>query len=206
MFLLDITTVTLSVFIYLLAPIFSLHLVRFLRGWRCLILLPVFAKNAGQEPANPLLVDLVLRVLAGRNVLGQRRAASEDTEIRNRSCGGPVPPATSVVGSPSIQRDPDRLLGSEVGVAGELPQTSGIETAIELGARIAGLWFGGALVFSLGLVEIPLLLVGNEFDGDKGDEEAGDSRVYGGDGGVDARGEQEQVGWCRDGPEKDLSD
>lgn len=120
------------------------------------------------------MVDLVLRVLARRNILSQRRATSENTQIRDRTSSSPVPPAASAVRSPRIQCNPDSLLSGEVRVTRELPEAGGVEAALELGARVAWLWLGGFLVGGFGAVEVPLLLVGDEFDGDQGDEEAGD--------------------------------
>lgn len=138
------------------------------------VLLPVRTKDARQELANPLLVDLVLGVLSSRDVLSQRRAASENAQVCERASSSPVPPATSAVRSPRIQCDPDSLLSSEIGVTGELPETGGIEAALELGASVTLLRLGGFLVGGFGFVVVPLLLVGHESDGDQSDEEARD--------------------------------
>lgn len=53
-------------------------------------------------------------------------------------------------------------------------------------------------------MEIPLLLVGDELDGDQGDESAADCHFRGGHGRVDAGREQEDVGGCGDREEEDL--
>jgi hypothetical protein len=130
------------------------------------ILLPVRTSEAGQELTNPLLVDLVLGILASRNVLSQRRATSEDAQVCKWADSSPVPPAASAVRSPRIQSDPDGLLSSEVGVARELPETGGVEAALKLGASVALRRLGGLLVGGFGFVVVPLLLIGDESCGD----------------------------------------
>jgi hypothetical protein len=130
------------------------------------ILFPVRSQKARQEPSNFLLVNLVLGVLASRNILSQGCATSEDAQVCQRTSSSPVPPAASAVRGPRIQRDPDGLLGGEVGVTRERPETGCVEAAVELRARVAWLRFGGALVGGFGVVEVPLLLVGDELDGD----------------------------------------
>lgn len=87
----------------------------------------------------------------------------------------------------------------------ELPQPAGVEAAVELRARVAGLRLGRALVGAFGLVVVPLLLVGDELDRDEEDEEARDGGVDDGYAGVDAGGEEEEVGGGRDGEEEDLA-
>jgi hypothetical protein len=96
------------------------------------------------------------------------------------------------------------LLGSEVWVTREFPQAGGVEAAVELGARVAWWGFGGALVGGFRFVEVPLLLVGHEGDGDQDNEEAREIDFGGGHGGVQAGDEQEEVGWGCDGEEEDL--
>jgi hypothetical protein len=168
------------------------------------ILLPVFPKDARNTPSNPLLVQLVIRVLASGNVLRQRNASSKDTQVRNRARDSPVEPAAGGVRRPNVERDPDGLLGGEVGVTRELPETSGVEAAVELSARVSGLRFGGALVFGFGGVEVPLLAVGKPLNCDEDDEEAREDVFCRGHGGVQARGQEEDVGGCGDGEEEDL--
>lgn len=90
-------------------------------------------------------------------------------------------------------------------MARELPQPAGVEAAVELRARVAGLRLGRALVGAFGLVVVPLLLVGDELDRDEEDEEARDGGVDDGYAGVDAGGEEEEVGGGRDGEEEDLA-
>lgn len=89
-------------------------------------------------------------------------------------------------------------------MAGELPETGGVEAAVELGARVACLRLGGALVGCFCLVEVPLLLVGDEFDGDQADEEAREGDFDDVHVRVEAGGEEEEVGWGCDGEEEDL--
>lgn len=172
---------------------------------RLAILLPVLSKDTRNTPPDPLLVQLVLGVLASRNVLGQRNAASENAQVGYRTRNSPVPPAASGVRSPDVESDPDGLLGGEVGVARELPETGGVEAAVELGARVAWLRFGGALVGGFRGVEVPLLAVGEPLDCDEDDEEAREDVFGCGHGGVEARGQEEDVGRGGDGEEEDLS-
>ena len=168
------------------------------------ILLPVRTRDAGQELSNLLLIDLVLRVLASGDVLSQRRATSEDAQVRKRAGSSPVPPAASAVRSPRIQSDPDSLLSSKVRVTGELPETSGVEAALKLGASVALRRLGGLLVGGFGFVVVPLLLVGDESCGDQSDEEAGDGDFDGAHSWVEARVHEEEVGWGGDSEEQYL--
>lgn len=171
---------------------------------RLAILFPVRSKNTRQKPSNSLLVKLVLGVLASGNVLSQRRAARENAQVRQRAGSSPVPPAASAVRGPHVQSDPDGLLGGEVGVAREFPEAGGVEAAVELGARVAWLRLCGALVGGFGVVEVPLLLVRDPFDGDQGDKEAGKGHFEGAHGWVQEGDHEEEVGRGCDGEKEDL--
>lgn len=57
------------------------------------------------------------------------------------------------------------------------PETAGVEAAIHLCSGPALRDFGGGLVGVFGLVVVPLLLVGEVFDDDEGDEGAGEEDV-----------------------------
>jgi hypothetical protein len=69
---------------------------------------------------------------------------------------------------PLVQAHPDSLLSGEIGVARPRPETAGVETAVQLLAGVAVVFWclGCGLVFRLRLVEVPLLLVGEELDDD----------------------------------------
>lgn len=91
-------------------------------------------------------------------------------------------------------------------MAREFPQPGGVEAAVELGARVTCLWLGGALVCGFGVVEVPLLLVGDEADSDESDEEAREGDFDGAHGGVEAGDDEEEVGRGCDGEEEDLGE
>lgn len=168
------------------------------------ILFPVFAKDTRQTPPNPLLIQLVLGILASRNVLGQGNASSENAQVCDRTGNSPIPPTASSVRSPDIESNPDGLLGGEVGVARELPQSSGVEAAVELRTRVAWLRLSGALVSGFCGMEVPLLSVGEPLNNNEDDEEAGEDVFDCGHGRVEARGQEEDVGGRCHGEEEDL--
>lgn len=168
------------------------------------VFLPVLSKDARQESANPLLIELVLRVLAGRNGFRQRRTSGENTQVGDGTNCTPVHPAPSTVGTQSVDTNPNGLLSGKVGVAGKLPQPTSVETSVQLRARVARLRFGGALVCGFGLMEIPLLLVGNKFNSDESDKSATDCDFHSRHRRVDAGREEEKIGRCRDREKKDL--
>jgi len=84
------------------------------------------------------------------------------------------------------------------------PETGCYEAAVELLAGVGTLWFCGGLVSLLGLLVVPLLLVGEDFYDDEDEHEAGEDIVVDIKGIFVARGEEEDVGWGRDHEEQEL--
>lgn len=91
-------------------------------------------------------------------------------------------------------------------MTGELPETGGVEAALELGASVALRRLSGFLVGGFGFVVVPLLLVGDKSDGDQSDEEAGDGDLDGVHGRVETRVQEEEVGRRGDSKEEDLKE
>ena len=89
-------------------------------------------------------------------------------------------------------------------MTGELPETSGVEAALELGASVTLRRLGGFLVGGFGFVVVPLLLVGDKGDGDQTDEQARDGDLDSVHGWVETRVHEEEVGWGGDSEEQDL--
>jgi len=89
-------------------------------------------------------------------------------------------------------------------VTGELPETSGVEAALELSASVTLRRLGGLLVGGFGFVVVPLLLVGDESDGDQSNEETGNGDFDSVHGRVQARVQEEEVGRGGNGEEENL--
>lgn len=64
-------------------------------------------------------------------------------------------------------------------MSGPGPKSQGVEAAVELGGCVGVGFrrFGGALVEGFGLVEVPLLLVGEEFEEDEAEDDFGEDLV-----------------------------
>lgn len=90
-------------------------------------------------------------------------------------------------------------------MTGELPETSGVEAALELGASVTLRRLGGFLVGGFGFVVVPLLLVGDESDGDQSNEETGNGDFDSVHGRVEARVQEEEVGRGGDSEEENLN-
>lgn len=84
----------------------------------------------------------------------------EQDQIRHSPDAGPVVVGFRHVAGPGVQKHPNGLLGEEVWVAGEGPETSGEEPAVELmGGEVgAGGDFGGALVGLFGVLKVYILM------------------------------------------------
>lgn len=110
---------------------------------------------------------------------------------------------------PNIQRKPDRLLRRKIRMATPGPEPREDKPTVQIIARedvLVSLWHArGLLVGLFGRLEVPLLLVGEEFQyyekyGDAGESEVVESEL----GGRGKRVEQEEdVAWRGDGEEEE---
>lgn len=134
-------------------------------------------RQAGDEAADTSLVVTVFRILAGTDGLGELDTALEDEEQAKNAEASPLDEGLGAVAVPQVQSEPDGLLGGEVGVARQRPQAGDSESTLQiLGGELILVLArdtGGVLVFVLGTVEMPLLLVGEELNDE---EEEGDTR------------------------------
>lgn len=88
--------------------------------------------RCGEEHADLLLVVFVLRVLAGRDELGEPGRALEEREEGKGAGAGPAVKRVGSEAAPLVEDKPDSLLGEEVGVSAVGPETRGDEAAVEL--------------------------------------------------------------------------
>lgn len=138
-------------------------------------------RQAREEPANASLVLAVLRVLASTNLFGQTCAALENSKVAKDTKSGPLEVVTGADSAPEVHGQPNSLLGDKVGVARPRPESADDETTLQVlrgvlvleGLRDARI----GEVFVLGSLEVPLLLVGEEGDGNKEDGGAGEGEV-----------------------------
>lgn len=163
------------------------------------------SRQIRQKLRHQPLINLILRVLLRRNQFREPRARLKQKQIRQRPTKRPVIVTKRLKAAPLVQDDPDGLLGDEVGVPGVGEHAAGAEAAVQLCAVPAEGHFGGRLVLLLCLLEVPLLLVGEEGREDEEHEGAREDDVGGcGFGAGEAGGEEEDIGWGCYGPEEDL--
>jgi len=117
--------------------LFSLHgTLAILRVLDLLLLLlrlrQVHALSAelGKELADPLLVDLVFRVLARAEQLSQPSASLEQDQVSECTGKRPVDVGLGLQAAPLVQAYPEGLFGCEVRVARPAEKTSSVEATV----------------------------------------------------------------------------
>jgi hypothetical protein len=140
------------------------------------------ALGLGHELSNARLVHLVLGIFARTDHLGEPSAGLEQNQVGECAGKGPVCEGVTLEASPLVQSNPNGLLCGKVGVARPTPQASRVEAAVQLLTRVfeLGRNLGSLLIGALGLVEVPLLLIGKELDDDEEEYEFAEYRVVGG--------------------------
>lgn len=83
-----------------------------------------------KELPNPLLVDLVFRVLARTEQLSQPSASLEQDQVSECTGKRPVDIGLSLQAAPLVQAYPEGLFGCEVGVARPAEKTSSVEATV----------------------------------------------------------------------------
>ena len=99
--------------------------------------------------SNCLLVIVILRILARRDILCKPRRALEKHNEEGCSCTGPTEQRPSCPTTPLIENKPNCLLSSEVGVTAVTPQSRGDESPVEIGLPEATWNFTRVLIFLL---------------------------------------------------------
>ena len=123
----------------------------------------------------------VFGVLAGADSLSKADASLEDEEKTDNTRSSPLGVLLRTVGVPKVQCEPDGLLGCEIRVPRERPQSAHNETSLKVFRVILILEVardaGRVVVFCLGSLELPLLLVGKEFEDDEKECDTGEDQV-----------------------------
>ena len=110
----------------------------------------------------------------------------------------------SSVGVPEVKSEPNGLFRSKVGMAGERPQAADDEATLKIFRVILVLEVtgdpGGGVVFVLGILESPLLLIGKELENDEDQGDTGEDQVrkFEGFAAGKAREEEEVIGRGRE--------
>ena len=84
----------------------------------------------GNKLADTFLVDLVFRVLARAEQLGEPSAGLEQDQVSECTCECPVGVGLSLQAAPLVQAYPEGLFSGEVGVARPGKKTGCVESAV----------------------------------------------------------------------------
>jgi hypothetical protein len=168
------------------------------------VITPARTSQLGQELADSLLINLVLGILLSAQLLGKPSAGLEEDQVRKGAHTAPVVEARGCDTRPLVKRNPDKLLADKVGVSRVAEETSGVEAWLKIFTSPPGRKFGSLLVGVLGLVKVPLRLVGKPFEDNEGQEATGKDGVDSGHvlSGKTGR-EHEDVGGCCDYEEEE---
>lgn len=103
------------------------------------ISVPACSGELGHKLVNSALILLVLWVFASSDLLSKPCAGLEENQVRSGTNTGPVVNSVRVPAAPLIKTKPDGLLGKEVRVSTESPQTRAAEATVQFRACI--LWW-----------------------------------------------------------------
>lgn len=84
------------------------------------------------EHADRFLIRSVLGILPGRDELSEPRRALEEKNKEERPKPGPTVQSLGCIAAPLIKKEPNRLLGSKVGVSAVPPEPGCDESAIQV--------------------------------------------------------------------------